>query len=281
MVALSRLKATFEAWKSNFRGLSLTFWPKYENLGSRFAKEWHVVTAPPCEAHRATSKDVRTTVHSSKSNMGLRKMHWQGPPQSACPAHAGNLVLKREENKFFLRKWRGLEHRRMDRAIHWFLYNWTSSTLVLWILSEHSKPQPAWCALPLLLYSTQHLHPFTGCNQLRTFPFLNEDIVMDGLCQEHASLWHTLLVQKVFYSKLAAWKIWLPRKSSRVETERGWIICPLDRCSEDGFRSPAFFCGCWGSSPYYKPPCQVWQQELHSQLCGDHHDASQQSSPRQ
>ena len=59
-----------------------------------------MVTAPPCEAHRATSKDVRATVHSSKSNMGLRKMHEQGPPQSACPAHAGNLVLKREENKF-------------------------------------------------------------------------------------------------------------------------------------------------------------------------------------
>ena len=113
MVALPRLKATFEAWKSNFRGLSWTFWPKYENMGSWLAKEWHVVTAPPCEAHRATSKDVRAAVHSSISNMGLRKMHEQGPPQSACPAHAGNLVLKREEKKFF-GKWRLLGHRRMD-----------------------------------------------------------------------------------------------------------------------------------------------------------------------
>ena len=69
-------------------------------MGSRLAKEWHVVTAPPCEAHRATSKDVRATVQS-KSNVGLPKMHERGPPQSACPAHAGNLVLKREENKFF------------------------------------------------------------------------------------------------------------------------------------------------------------------------------------
>ena len=53
------------------------------------------------EAHLATSKDVRATVQSSKSNMGLREMHERGPPQSACPAHAGNPVLKREENKSF------------------------------------------------------------------------------------------------------------------------------------------------------------------------------------
>ena len=130
-----------------------------------------MVTAPPCEAHRATSKDVRATVHSSKSNMGLRKMHKRGPPQSACPAHAGNLVLKREENKFF-GKLRWLEHRRKDRAIHWFFFNKFRATLTLWILSEHSKPQPAWCALPLLLYSTQHLHPFTGRNNCGHSPFL-------------------------------------------------------------------------------------------------------------
>ena len=32
--------------------------------------------------------DVPATVHSSESNMRLRKMHERGPPQSACPAHA-------------------------------------------------------------------------------------------------------------------------------------------------------------------------------------------------
>ena len=50
--------------------------------------EWHVETAPPCEAHRATSKDVRATVHSSKRNMWLRKMHERGQTQSACFAAA-------------------------------------------------------------------------------------------------------------------------------------------------------------------------------------------------
>ena len=48
----------------------------------------------------------------------------------------------------------------------------TSSTLTLWILSKHSKPQPVWCALPLLLYSTQHLHPFTCLNSCGHSPFL-------------------------------------------------------------------------------------------------------------
>ena len=72
-------------------------------------------------------------------------------------------------------------------------FSTTSSALTLWILSEHAKPQPACCALPLLLYSTQHLHPFTGLNdqQLLTFPFLNEDIIMDGWpVPGAASLWH-------------------------------------------------------------------------------------------
>ena len=64
MVALLRLKATFEA-------LSWTFWPKYENMGSRLAKEWHVEAAPPCEEHRATSKDVglRATVRGASKKM--------------------------------------------------------------------------------------------------------------------------------------------------------------------------------------------------------------------
>ena len=97
-------------------------------------------------------------------------MHEQGPPQSACPAHAGNLVLKREENKFFSGSDGGLSTGVWTGRFTGF--STTSSTLTLWILSEHSKPQPAWCALPLLLYSTQHLHPFTGRNSCGHSPFL-------------------------------------------------------------------------------------------------------------
>ena len=51
--------------ESNFRGLSWTFSPKYEDIGSRITKGWHAETAPAGEVHQATSNDVLATVHSS------------------------------------------------------------------------------------------------------------------------------------------------------------------------------------------------------------------------
>ena len=75
----------------------------------------------------------------------------------------------------------------MDRAIHWFLHKFNVDL--------------AACLMCPVTAPTQHLHPFTGhMQQLRTFPFLNEDIIMDGLCLElPARLRHTLLVRKVFH----------------------------------------------------------------------------------
>ena len=122
----------------------------------------------------------------------------------------------------------------------------TSSTLTLWILSEHAKPQPACCALPLLLYSTQHLHPFTGLNSCGHSPFLmRTSSWMDGLCQElpaygiYLACAESVSFKADSMEDLAAKKV----ESGRY---RGWIICPLNRCSEDGssHRYPAFFCGC-------------------------------------
>ena len=257
-------------------------------MGSRLAKEWHAETAPPCEAHRATSKDVRATVHFSKSNMGLRKMHERGPPQSVCPAHAvTNLVLKRKKQVF------SGSDGGLSRGV-WtgpFTGFSTSSTLTLWILSEHSK------AAACLMCPVTALDPTPASvhwpQELRTFPFLNEDIIMDGLCHwEAASLRHTLLVRKVFHLKLTAWQIWQQRKSSRVETEREKIICPLDRCSEDGssHRLPAFRLRLLSEfsllrlvvrSTATPPRVMPHQQELQSRLCGDHRDASLQSLLRQ
>ena len=44
--------------------------------------------------------------------------------------------------------------------------------------------------------------------QLQTFPFLNEDTMHHGWPVPGAAvLWHTLLVRKVFHSKLTAWQI--------------------------------------------------------------------------
>ena len=58
----------------------------------------------------------------------------------------------------------------------------TSSTLTLWILSENSNPQPAWCA------SAPFLHPTPQCIRSLAataagIPFLGHHI-MDGLCHE-------------------------------------------------------------------------------------------------
>ena len=57
MVALSRLKATFEACFGLFRQ------SMHENIGLRLAKEWNAETVPSRKAHRVTSKDVRATLY--------------------------------------------------------------------------------------------------------------------------------------------------------------------------------------------------------------------------
>ena len=56
-------------------------------------------------------------------------MHGRGPPQSACPTHAGNLVLKPRRKQVFSGSDGGLVmQRNMDIcgvcacAIHWFLH---------------------------------------------------------------------------------------------------------------------------------------------------------------
>ena len=232
MVALSRLEAIFEAWKSNFRGLSWTFGPKYENSGSRLAKEWHVEIAPPCEAHRATSKDVRATVHSSESNMGLRKMHERGQTQSACLAAAcrqSRSGLEAGRKQVFSGSDGGLG-RGIWTGLWWvmpftdaFTGFSTSSALTLWnhvgLLSEHSKPLPAWCALPLLLYSTQQLHLFTShnsCGHSPAFSMRTSSWVACARSCQPCSCGRCF-IQSWQHGRSGCQEI----KSSRVETERG------------------------------------------------------------
>ena len=164
---LSRLvKATFEACLGLFR----------QNMKTLGRLGWLAETPPPREAHRATSKDVPLTL-VDKSNTGLRKMHERGAPQAACPTHEGILVLGETGRKQVFFSWSdgGLGiGTDMDWVISVMPFTGfsTSSTLTLWILSEHSKPQPAWCALPLILYSTQHLHLFICRNSCEHSPFV-------------------------------------------------------------------------------------------------------------
>ena len=96
------LKTTCEAWKSNFRGLSWTFWPKCKNMGSWFAKEWHL--EPRRRVRRTEPLPKMNALQYTPPKATSRDCGncEQGPPQSACPAHAGNLAgPEAEGNKFF------------------------------------------------------------------------------------------------------------------------------------------------------------------------------------
>ena len=205
MVALSRLKATSEAWKTNFRGLSLTFWPKYENMGSRLAKEWHVVTAPPCEAHKgALIKNLHQQPQKELSFFvavganffstppwrtelePLPKMYalQYTPPKATwdcgkCTSkdHLSQRVLRMlaiwswsGKKTSFFGKWRWPEHRRMNRAIHWFLYNKFNVDLVDTLRAFKAAAClvcPA--TAPLLNATPASVH---WPQQLRTFPLM-------------------------------------------------------------------------------------------------------------
>ena len=116
--------------------------------------------------------------------MGLRKTHERGQtqPGSACLAAACRQSgLEAGRKQVFSGSDGGLG-RGIWTGLWWvmpftdaFTGFSTSSALTLWnhfgLLSEHSKPLPAWCALPLLLYSTQQLHPFTIHNSCGHSPF--------------------------------------------------------------------------------------------------------------
>ena len=237
--------------------------------------EWHVETAPPCEAHRATSKDVRATVHSSKSNMGLRKMHERGQTQSACLAAACRQSGPEAGRKqLFFGKWRWLGqswgcgewcHSRMQ-----FTGFSTNSALTLWshvgLLSGHSKPQPAWRALSLLLYSSQQLHPFTSHSSCRHSPFsmrTSSWVACARSCQPMAYL---ACAEGVSFKADSMADLAAKKVESGGDRKR--IICPSGRCSEDGssHRYQDFYCSCWVIfSPYYEATFSG-QQELHSRF---------------
>ena len=183
--------------------------------GSRLAKEWHVVTAPPCEARRATSKDVRATVQSKSNSGTAENARARTTPVSvscACrqsgPEAGRKQVFSGSDGGLSTGVWTG----------RFTGFSTTSSTLTLWIYSPSIQSRSL-LGVPFHCSFTQ---PNT-C--IRSLAATAADI---PLGHHHgwpvkgaASLWQTLLVRKVFHSKLTAWEIWLPRKSSRVETERG------------------------------------------------------------
>ena len=273
MVALSRLKATFEACPGLFS-------PKHR-LASREGVAWRNRAA----TWGALSHFQRCQRYVYSMKIGLRKIHERGywSPQSACPMHAGNLVLKRGENKLFRdRKWRWLGQRHMDRP--GVICEWCHSQVfpqlqrwLLWILCEHSKPQPAWCAMPLLLYSTEHLHSFTGCKSCGHSPFWYEDIIMDHgwSVPGTTSLPCLCSLRKCFSQN------WPHGKKVESGGDRIHLICHIGQVLWRWFFSSSLHLQLLSElSPYSEPHFQV-SSRLHSRLCGEQRDASLQSLPRQ
>ena len=243
MEALSRLKAT-PVW-----GLFWTFSStEHENIGSRLVKGCHAEAALPRESYRATRWMYALTWATllDKSNIGLRNMHarlrstsMNQPPLT----DAGNPVLIGRKQVFFW-KWRWLARTEaygqgyVDNVTPFTGFS-TSSKLTLLILSEHSKLQPAWCALPLLHYSTQQLRAFPFL--MRTSSWMARLDCATRSCQPTSSC-------SCGRSLEAQWqhgRSGCP-ESRLVETEWGQSAT-LGRCTEDGSSRPAFFCGCCAS----------------------------------
>ena len=126
MAALSRLKATFEACKSNFRGLSSTFSPKYENIGSPGVACGNSAAAWGAPSHfQRCSLLVSSTKATPDCGKCTSEEHLR---QRALCMKAFWSSVKQGENKFFFVKWRWLGQRHwyglgyMRNAIHWFLH---------------------------------------------------------------------------------------------------------------------------------------------------------------
>ena len=210
MEALSRLKATFEACIGLFPPT------EHENIGSRLAKGWHADLR--CRVKRTEPLPKMYALLTwvtllDKSNIGLWKMHdWGAPHWVSVPWRMQAIRSWSGENKFFFIFLGGgggeLSDGGLERGIWTGLSAWGHSLVspqvqnwTCWYSPSIQSRSPAWCALPLLLHSTQ---------QLRTFPFPNGDIIMDGQTVPGAA---SLLCSRgrcFIWSSVTAWEIWLP-----------------------------------------------------------------------
>ena len=96
MVALSRLKATFEACLGLFRQNMKTLGRESRRGGMQKPRRRVRRTEP-----LPTMYSPQYTRRPKQLRTVLRRMHRRGPPLSACPTHAGNLVLKPRRKQVF------------------------------------------------------------------------------------------------------------------------------------------------------------------------------------
>ena len=124
--------------------------------------------------------------------IGLRKMHERGSPQSACPMHAGNLVLKRGENKFFWEvtvawaKAYGQARGYVSDAIHRFLHNFNvdSCGYSASIRSRSPLDVPYHCSFTQPNTCIRSLASRAAGIPLSYTCMRTSSWIMDGQCQE-------------------------------------------------------------------------------------------------
>ena len=196
-----------------------------QNMHNDPQRGWHdAETAPLREAHRATSKDVCATLYTPVQKQHRSAENARARTTSVSMSYAcrqSSVVLKQGENKFFREVTGGLGRGIWTGfcaydAILWFLHKFNVDLKYLVeALREFKAVARLMCTAPFSQPNTS-VHPFTDHNSCGHYPFLMRKSSWRACAR---SCQPTLLVRKVFYSKLTAWQIWPPRKSSRVETE--------------------------------------------------------------
>ena len=153
------------------------------------AKGWHAETAPTGEAHRATSNDVLATVHSSTKQLRTAENAWARAASVSVPYACWQSGPQASEKASLFRKWRRrlvMQRNRDKCGVCAWCHSLVSPRVQRWpcgycpsIQSRSHLMCPA--TAPLLNPTAASFHlP----QQLRAFPFLNEDIIMDGLSRE-------------------------------------------------------------------------------------------------
>ena len=189
MVALPRLKATFKACLGLFR----------QNMKALGRESRRGGMQKPRRSRRVRRTEPLPTMYSLQYTRRQKQLRtaenaWVRAASVSVPYACRQSGPGDSEKASLFGKWQWLGHAE-EYGHMWcmcvipFTGFSTSSTLTLWILSKHSKLQPL-CLLmcpgtvPLLNPTPASFHlP----QQLRAFPFLNEDIIMDGLSRELAA----------------------------------------------------------------------------------------------
>ena len=241
MVALSRLKATFEACFGLFRQ------SMHENIGFRLAKEWHAETAPPREAHRVTSKDVRATLSGCttwRSDCGKCTSEDHLSQHYAC-RQSGPEAGRKQGFWEVAVAWakaygqaRGYTCTVRD-AIHMFLHKFTERWPCGYSASIQIRSPPD---VPCHCSFTQPntcIHSLAATAACRHSPSYMRTVHQCHGWPVPRATSLPCLCRRYFIQN------WQHGQESRVGWRQNEESAILGRCSEACSSHPAFVCGCW------------------------------------